>query len=90
MGHLQETYPYEKHFMKITKNKLYIQLPLNHTPRMRAQSLDKTHEDKTKRMKLGDTTMKILKDDKPWQNIGLMPLDKLEWTYGPKQEDKIR
>ena len=42
MGHLQETYHYKKHFMKITKNKFYIQFPLNHAPRMRPQSLDKT------------------------------------------------
>ena len=47
MGHLQETYPYEKHFMKITNNKFYIQFPFNHAPRMRPQSLDKAQKKET-------------------------------------------
>ena len=44
MGRLQQTYPYEKHFMKITNYNFYVQFPFNHAPRMRPQSLDKTQE----------------------------------------------
>ena len=44
LGHLQETYPYEKHFMKITNNNFYVEFPLNHAPRMRPQNLDLTQE----------------------------------------------
>jgi len=35
IGHLQETYPYEKYFMKITNKNFYVQFPLNYAPRMR-------------------------------------------------------
>ena len=47
MGHLQETYPYEKLFMKITNNNFYVQFPLNHAPRIRPQNLDKTQKKET-------------------------------------------
>jgi len=32
VSHLQEIYPYERHFIKITNNKFYIQFSLNHAP----------------------------------------------------------
>ena len=65
MGHLQETYPYERHFLKITNKKFYIQFPLNHAPRMRTKFRQDPRKIRPKRNKLEDTTMKTPKDDKP-------------------------
>ena len=39
-------------------------------------------------MKLEDTNRKKLKDEKPWQDMGLMPLYKQEWPQSPRQRKK--
>jgi len=85
MCHLQETYPYEKHFMEITNNKFYIQFPLNHAHRTRPQSLDKTQKNDTWRLNNEDT--------KIWQTLtrnGPNALRQTRVGLGPKTKDKMR